>query len=310
VENNNNNISSSSGNTPPILTITGSDPVGGSGVQADLKTISALGGYAVTAVTSITVQNTLGILDFHDLPASVVEGQVEAVVNDVEPRTVKIGMIRTLETLDVVVRLLKKYHPGHVVYRPVTHSAGGERLVPREVAEALRERLEPLCTVVIQDRHFSTHGEANTYASAVACYLNEGMSAAEALERASTLMARSGASTGVTGLRSRSRELYERFLKEVEMHFREDSDVRSYADRLNVAGGYLAQVTRRFHGNSPKAIIDERILEEAKHMLEDTDGTIQETAYALGFTDQAHFAKFFRRQVGMAPTHYRRLRGG
>ena len=66
----------------PILTITGSDPAGVSGVQADIKVISQLGGYAVSAITSVTVQNTLGIQDFHDLPASVVEGQVEAIMND------------------------------------------------------------------------------------------------------------------------------------------------------------------------------------------------------------------------------------
>ena len=77
----------------PILTITGSDGTGGSGVQADIKTVSALGGYAVTAITSITVQNTLGIQEFYDLPADTVTGQVEAIVNDVQPKVVKIGMI-------------------------------------------------------------------------------------------------------------------------------------------------------------------------------------------------------------------------
>ena len=71
--------------TKPILTVTGSDSTSGSGVQADIKTISALGGYAVSAITSVTVQTTLGIQEFHDLPAKIVEGQIEAVMNDVEP---------------------------------------------------------------------------------------------------------------------------------------------------------------------------------------------------------------------------------
>ena len=70
----------------PILTITGSDSTGGSGVQADIKTISALGGYAVSAITTITIQNTLGIQDFYDLPAEAIHGQIEALVNDIQPQ--------------------------------------------------------------------------------------------------------------------------------------------------------------------------------------------------------------------------------
>ena len=71
-----------------ILTITGSDGTGLSGVQADMKTISALGGYAMSAITCITVQNTLGIQEFYDLPAGVVRSQIEAVVNDIEPQVI------------------------------------------------------------------------------------------------------------------------------------------------------------------------------------------------------------------------------
>ena len=81
-------------NTNAILTITGSDSTGGSGVQADIKTISALGGYAVSAITSITVQNTLGIQEFYDIPADIVAGQIEAIVNDVQPSVIKVGLIR------------------------------------------------------------------------------------------------------------------------------------------------------------------------------------------------------------------------
>ena len=79
------------------MTITGSDSTSESGIQADIKTISELGGYAVTAITSVTVQTTLGIQEFFDLPAKIVEAQIEAVMNDVQPDVVKIGMIRTEE---------------------------------------------------------------------------------------------------------------------------------------------------------------------------------------------------------------------
>ena len=86
----------------PILTITGSDSTGGSGVQADIRTISELGGYAVSAITSITVQNTLGIQAFFDIPAEIVSGQIEAIMNDIQPSIVKVGMIRRVETLEVL----------------------------------------------------------------------------------------------------------------------------------------------------------------------------------------------------------------
>ena len=94
-----------------ILTITGSDSTGGSGVQADIRTISELGGYAVSAITSITVQNTLGIQEFFDIPAEIVSGQIEAIMNDMQPDIVKIGMIRRVETLNVVIDALTKYRP-------------------------------------------------------------------------------------------------------------------------------------------------------------------------------------------------------
>ena len=99
-----------------ILTITGSDSSGISGVQADIRTIASLGAYAVSAITSITMQNTIGIQSFYDLPAATVRGQVEAVVNDVEPQVVKIGMIRRTDVLQVIVDLIVKYKPLFVVY--------------------------------------------------------------------------------------------------------------------------------------------------------------------------------------------------
>ena len=288
----------------PILTITGSDPTGNSGVQADLKTITALGGCAVCAITSITVQNTLGIQEFHDLPATVVEGQIEAIVNDVAPWTVKIGMIRTMETLRVIVSQLRKYHPRHIVYMPVMQSAQGECLMSAELVTGVNELLLPLCTHVIRNEQFINHGEANRYASAVAYYLNEGTDTDEAQRRARQLLDAQPAPS--LRLLSRSEELYTQFVREVEQSFRQYSDVRYYADRLNVAGGYLAQVTRRLRGLSPKAVIYERIMTEAERLLRGSDHTVQEIAYALGFSSQAHFAKFFKKQKGISPTQYRK----
>ena len=290
-------------NDRPILTITGSDPAGVTGVQADIKTISMLGGYAVSAVTSVTVQNTLGIQEFYDLPPQVVQGQIEAIVNDVEPQTVKIGMIRTVGVLDVVIDLLNKYRPRHVVYAPVVHSAQGDALMPPDVEQHIRSRLLPCCTVVVPANTFTTHGDTNTFASAVAFYLNEGAATDEALRQAHQLLQTQIARSA--GLRGRSSELYQLFLEQVRRHCRTNSDVRYYADLLNVGSGYLAQVTRRIGGQSPKAIIDAAILAEAERLLLTTERTVQEIAYALGFNSQAHFAKFFRKLKGTTPSSFR-----
>ena len=84
-------------------------------MQADIKTISELGGYAMSAITSITVQTTLGIQQFYDVPATIVAGQIDAVMNDFEPEVVKIGLIRREDTLDVVIKALQKYRPRHVI---------------------------------------------------------------------------------------------------------------------------------------------------------------------------------------------------
>ena len=88
-----------------ILTITGSDGTGGSGVQADIRLIHELGGRAASAITSITVQNTLGIQEFHDLPTSVVRQQVEAIINDLQPQIIKIGLLRRTDVVEMLAEV-------------------------------------------------------------------------------------------------------------------------------------------------------------------------------------------------------------
>ena len=150
-----------------ILTITGSDSLSESGVQADIKTIADLGGVSVSAITSVTVQNTLGIQEFYDLPAEIVRGQIEALLNDVRPAVIKIGLIRSLPVLDVIVDILAHYNARHVIYAPVFISSNHERLVTDDVVEQIMRRLVPLCSLVIT-RKGSVHGQGNVYASAVA----------------------------------------------------------------------------------------------------------------------------------------------
>lgn len=289
--------------TKPILTITGSDPTGGSGIQADIKTIAALGGYAVSAITSVTVQTTLGIQKFHNLPSQVVALQIEAVMNDVQPETVKVGLIRTVETVRAVADALLKYHPRNIVYAPLLQSSKGEALIPADVEQAISQLLLPVCTLVLTDAQFKSHGEINLYASAVAYYLNEGDNAEEAQRKARQFLNVQMAHT--ERLRSRGFELFDEFRQLVETRFRESSDVSSYASRLNVSTSYLAQVTKRISGQAPKAIIDERIVNEAKRLLDSTSLTIQEITYQLGFTSQAHFTKYFKKFTGLTPSEFR-----
>lgn len=291
--------------TSPILTITGSDPTSGSGIQADLNTISALGGYAMSAVTSITVQTTLGIQEFYDVPAKIVAGQIEAVMNDFQPEVVKIGLLRTREVLDVVVAALRRYRPRHVVYDPVFLSSRGDPMMTDALKREIAGRLVPLCTVVVRlDEAAQMHGRANRYASAVAVFLSQGDTPAQAQERARHYMNTQPLRTA--DLQGRGSELYNEFLGLVARHSHTNSDVHFYADQLNVSARYLAQVARRISGKAPKALIDEHLIGEAERLLQATDRTVQETAYSLGFSSQAHFTKFFKKMKGMSPTKFRK----
>ena len=290
--------------TDTILTITGSDSTGESGVQADMKIIHQMGGRAVSAITSITVQSSLGIQEFFDLPPQVVEGQIEAVVNDSEPQVVKVGMLRTVELVDVVVRLLTKYRPRYVVYDPIVHSSRGDELMSEAVVAAVRRHLLPLCSYVVEHNGPSAHGQANLFASAVCFYLSQGSSLADAVGLARDYVARQPVSNAEqTG---RPAELYHLFLDHVERFYLRYNDVAFYAEQLNVSSRYLDQVTRRVCGRSPKAIIEERLLAELTHELLATRKPLKELAQRFGFSSQAHLARFFRQQKGLSPSEFRK----
>lgn len=135
-------------NCVPILSITGSDGVGGAGIQADIKTISALGAYAATAITSVTVQNTFGIQEVFDLPADNIKKQIEAVMDDLHPEVVKVGMVRNRETAIAIVRLLDLYKPKHVVLDPGIVSAHGKLLVEKNLLKDIRKALFPQSSIL------------------------------------------------------------------------------------------------------------------------------------------------------------------
>ena len=315
----------------PILTITGSDSTGGSGVQADIRTISELGGYAVSAITSITVQNTLGIQAFFDVPAEIVSGQIEAIMNDIQPSIVKVGMIRRVETLEVVIDALTKYRPDYIIYAPAIWSSNGDALMTEDVVSQIRYRLLPLCSVVVarkkendiilQDTKLlrmaegngmqvflldnaNSHGLTNRFSSALAVYLNQGKKMEDALAMAQDFI--NVELTRESNLQGRSSELYNQFISQVNNFCRTYSDVHFYADQLNVSSRYLAQVTRRISCKTPKAIIDEYIVKEIERELSTTTHTMQEIANTFGFSSQAHLTKFFKKMRGLTPSEYRK----
>jgi hydroxymethylpyrimidine/phosphomethylpyrimidine kinase len=289
-----------------ILTITGSDGTGGSGVQADIRFIGELGGVAASAITSITVQNTLGIQEFHDLSAQVVRQQVEAIVNDLQPQVVKIGLLRRIDVVEALADVFRKYKPRHIVYAPVLKSTRGELLVAPKVYDAIERLLIPLCTVVLEPSHLTVgprlHGRANQLASAVAFFLSQGEQEEDALLHARSYLKQLPASYAEG--KGRGEELYNLFLATVDRFYNRYADVAFYAEQLNVSARYLGQVTRSIANRSPKAIIDERIMVEMASLLDSTSLPLKEVARRLGFSSQAHLSRFFKKHKGVSPTEY------
>lgn len=139
-------------NKVTILTITGSDSTGGSGVQADIKSITSLGGYAASAITAVVVQDTGGIEHLYDIPAEILEAQLQRVAMDLRPDTVKIGLLRSVEQVETVAALLRKIPCHCVVMDFVIVSTSGARLMEPEVVRAAVRHLFPLCTLVMMRR--------------------------------------------------------------------------------------------------------------------------------------------------------------
>lgn len=131
-----------------VLTIAGSDSSGGAGIQADIKTISALGGYALSVICAVTAQNTMGVFDVHDIPPEVVASQLDAVFTDIEIDAVKIGMVSNEQTAAVIAEKLEQYKPKIVVCDPVMVSTSGHELMRSDARETILSKLFPLATLV------------------------------------------------------------------------------------------------------------------------------------------------------------------
>lgn len=131
-----------------VLTIAGSDSGGGAGIQADIKAISAMGCYAASAITAITVQNTIGVHAVHPVPLDILRGQIDAVLSDIGADAIKIGMLHSAEVVNIVAEMIEKYGIRNVVLDPVMVSTSGHKLIEDNAVKEIQTRLMPLARVI------------------------------------------------------------------------------------------------------------------------------------------------------------------
>ena len=131
-----------------VLSIAGSDPSGGAGIQADIKTISALGCYAATAITSVVNENTVGVYGVHDIPVDFVIGQVNSVLDDIGADAVKIGMLHSPELVAALAGAIRERGVKNVVLDPVMVATSGGNLMMDEAIDALKTELCPVATII------------------------------------------------------------------------------------------------------------------------------------------------------------------
>ena len=132
-----------------VLIVAGSDSSGGAGIQADIKTITKLNGYAATAITAITVQNTKGVTAVHPVPCDIVSGQMKAVLSDIGADCIKLGMLFSSDIINTVADVLSDMnYQGALVLDPVMVATSGAKLIDDEAIETLKTRLLPLATII------------------------------------------------------------------------------------------------------------------------------------------------------------------
>ncbi len=139
--------------TPIALTIAGSDSGGGAGIQADLKTFSALGVYGASVITALTAQNTLGVTAIHDAPPPFIGEQMNAVFDDMNVAAVKIGMLSQPDVIEIVAAGLSRHQPSWIVLDPVMVAESGDPLLADSAVSTLIEKLFPLAHLITPNLH-------------------------------------------------------------------------------------------------------------------------------------------------------------
>lgn len=351
----------------PILTITGSDNTGLTGLQLDLKTISEMGGYALTSATCITLQNANEISEIFDVPSGLILSQVRSIVSDFQPTAIKIGLIRDGEAILQIRQELMGYR--NIVCAPGILSSHGTPLVDQDIVRLILHHLVPISKLLIlrcdeaermlgrsvrsdddmveAAQHFvnlgaewvmlrgghqwegkltallygagykrfftsyntegwQRHGVGAALSSAVATRLGFGDDVPTAILRAHDYM-HSQVIYAVhdENLSLRSYDLYNELLSLIAGNYRWAHDVQFYADKLAITTRYLSHVTNMVACKSPKQLIADYLLLEARRLLENTRMNIQEISIHLGFSSQNTFCNFFKKYAHCTPTDYR-----
>ena len=133
---------------PSVLSIAGFDGSGGAGIQADIKTISALGCYATSVLTALPVQNTQGVKTIFPIPLEAVSEQIDSIMEDIVPDAIKIGMVHTPQLVEVLVEKLQDYRDIPVVFDPVMVATSGHRLIEEETIAVIIKKLLPLAHII------------------------------------------------------------------------------------------------------------------------------------------------------------------
>ncbi|WP_026705058.1 bifunctional hydroxymethylpyrimidine kinase/phosphomethylpyrimidine kinase [Flavobacterium soli] len=133
---------------PSVLAIAGFDGSGGAGLQADIKTISALGCFATSVLTALPVQNTQGVRTIYPIPYSAVQEQIEAIMDDIVPDAIKIGMVHTAELVTTIANTLKQYPQVPIVFDPVMVATSGHKLIEDCTINAIIETLFPIAALI------------------------------------------------------------------------------------------------------------------------------------------------------------------
>ncbi len=162
-----------------VLTIAGSDSGGGAGIQADLKTISAIGCYGMSVITALTAQNTRGVFGIHAVPPAFAVEQIDAVLSDIGADAIKIGMLYSAELIEAVAAALKKHNAARIVLDPVMVAQSGDKLLQDDAVEAIKTHLMPLAQVVtpnipeaevLNGQHIQTQKDVESAAKLLAAH--------------------------------------------------------------------------------------------------------------------------------------------
>ena len=364
----------------PILSISGSDSTGQAGIQADIQTIAALGGHALTAITSVTWPPSNSpegertkAFPREGLDGAAILGQVEGIISTFHPKAIKVGLVTDAET----IRLLRNevIATNRLVVAPGIFDADGRQMIDDEAVKAIAKYLVPEALLLMlrckdaekmlglsiktdddmleaakklqemgaewvllrggqhtkgrltallynasTSQFFSSyntegwqkHGVAGALSAAITVRLGMGDDVPTAIRNAhdfihsqvvyakEALPLREGWSGS-----NRSIDLYNAFVSLVAEHYREAHDVSFYADKLCITTRYLSQITDNVVSKSPKQIIADYLMSEAKSYLKSTRLTIQEITDKLGFSSGVLFCKFFKTQSNTSPSEYR-----